>query len=189
MRCVASALVVLLLTAGVGYAADFVPLRGEPAVPFKFDAEDGHYMDLGLDSSCPANALRTKIHFIRLGKPTTQWRPGASIGLKSGEKSLYFHLWAKTFQPPYQADIIMYDNDKKVANVDFKATFGADDRVPVLVSWTPKGDVTVMAGEENHTVHLPGPVESVRLTGSTGAGEFDPLEVGRMDGAEACVAP
>ena len=178
----------LLLTAGAGAAADFVPLRGEPALPFKFDAEDGHYLDQALDASCPANALRTKIHFIRLGKPTTQWRPGASIGLKSGDKSLYFHLWTKTFQPPYQADIIMYDDDKKTANVDFTATFGADDHVPVLVTWTPKGDVSVTAGQETHTVSLKGPVDSLSLVGSTGAGEFDPVELGRIGGEDGCVA-
>ena len=179
----------LLLTAGAGAAADFVPLRGEQAMPFKFDAENGYFQQQVVDATCPANALRTRVHFIRLGKPTTRWLPGAIVGLKSGDKNLFFHLSAKTFQPPYQADIAMFDGEKKIAGIDFAATFGADDHVPVLVTWTPKGDVSVAVGEETHTLHLPGPVDSVYLAGSTGAGEFDPVEIGRIGGAGGCVAP
>lgn len=192
MRCATGALVVLLLTAGAGWGAEFVPFHRELAVPFKFDTKEGYFQAQGVDAACPANALRTKVHFIRLGQPTTKWRPGATIGLNSGDKKLFFHLWTKNYQPPYQADIVLFEDDKKTSEIAFTATFGADAPVPVLVTWTPKGDVSVTAGEETHIVHLLGPVDSVQLAGSTGAGEFDPVEVGRVGsegGSEACVAP
>ena len=172
----------LLLTAGAGAAADFVPLRGEQAMPFKFDAENGYFQQQVVDATCPANALRTRVHFIRLGKPGSGWRPRATIMLKFGGSFAAFYLSAKTFEPPLGAHIGTYTNEKQTSGADFTATFGMDDHVPVLVAWTRKGDVSVTVGDETRTMHMKVPVDSVFLSGSAGAGEFDPVEIGRIGG-------
>jgi hypothetical protein len=182
-----------LLAMFVGGAAADAPLERSTKLlgiralkPFAFDVQDGTYESQNVPLDCSINGIWLKARFTRLGKPSTKWTPGISLSIASVSTTAAIQIEAKNFEPPLQVGVVTFDlhSQTYLEHVRLYNTFDLETSVPVLASWSPDGLVTFNVGGETRTVNLKGPVLQATLSGSTAAGAFDPLEIGRIAGTE-----
>ena len=162
----------------------------------EFDTPDGHYQQWGSYVDCKANALRGILAFKRLGKPTTKWQPAIAVILQRGDvlannDVVKLSIVAPDFTPPFRArlEVDKVGPDKQLQAVlqiqDYAAAVEDDQAIPFSITWTAGGEVAASFGGETHGVSLQGPIDHIEVTGSSGAGVLDPLEVGIV-GELAC---
>ena len=157
---------------------------------FSFDAPDGTYSAQNVPLDCGTDAIWLKAHFTRLGTPKTKWAPLISLTIESSTTSATVRVLPENFEAPLDVEIVTVDLNAQtdVSQVVLYNKFGLDASVPVLASWSSDGLVTFNIGGETRVVHLKGPVLQASLTGCTGAGVFDPVEIGRISGTDPAVS-
>lgn len=159
---------------------EFTPDPGAAPGSFAFDKRDGKFAHLDVDVSCAVNAVRANVRFSRYGTRSTPWVPGVGVLLRHGKEILGLFVAAAEYRAPFTAELRRFDSDGKLIEARrFSATVGADGSFSFFARWTGDGELIASVGGETQSLSLGAPVEKLILSGYSGAGEFDPLEIGR----------
>jgi len=144
---------------------------------FAFDVPDGKYDSYESVVPPEANAFHAKISFIRLGKPTTPWKPEVGVAAGSGRYWVVLHVFARDFHLPFGAVLFLADGRSRKSVVQYSSEIGLHPSV--AFNWTSDGWVTATVDSETHSLFLGTTVKALRIEGSTGAGRFTEMSVGK----------
>ena len=172
IRLFAATALCLVLAMPAAAADQFEP-AGPPRT-FDFDTPDGHFLDDDTPVTCPINAVRGTVRFMRYGQATTTYVPGFNIILLRDAKpakrfvSMSFH--ARNFHPPFAVALRSASIAAIAAVKAFHDAVGADGVVTFLVSWSADGEVAGTSSGESLTADIGGYPDVIELEGYSGAG-------------------
>ena len=169
-----------------GTGADFVSV--ETLTPFAFDTPDGNHRTRRVPIDCHVNAIRARMHFSRFGRDTTESVPSMTISIESASKRVTLALFPIGFRPP----LYMMVQVSKAGQVEYRSVVSnitIKNPVTVVSSWTPDGRITFHVGHQMRAASADGPIVKATIRGSTGAGSYDPLELGTVGKVVATGAP
>jgi len=145
------------------------------AQSFRFDVDDGYYDNWSGRVSCPVNAIRGIVHFLRYGRPTTVWHPALVVFARAGhgrsERYVRLVFHAHAYRPPFAVDLDSgLDDTRALGHATFRIRPGSNSSFSFLMYWNASGEVTAEVGGENHTLPMGKRPNELEIDGSTGAG-------------------
>jgi hypothetical protein len=190
---------VLALSAAAAQAQEFKKIDGLLPNRAEFDVPDGYFQHWDADVGCKANALRMLVTFRRFGKPTTTWKPAVAVIFQYGNDEtrqdiVKFSLVAVSFAPPFRASLAIvratpqHPEGEYLQNENYAASFDGDGAIPISITWSADGDVAAVFDGEEHMISLHGPIDHIKIVGSSGAGVLEPLEIGAIGDPSAATS-
>ena len=182
---------VLALSAAAAQAQEFRKIDGLLPSRAEFDVPDGYFRHWDADVGCKANALRMLVTFTRFGKPTTAWKPAVAVIFQYGSDQTRqdiakFSLVAASFAPPFRASLAtmratpQHPDGEYLQNENYAASYEGDGAIPISITWSADGEVAATFDGEERTISLHGPIDHIKIVGSSGAGVLEPLEIGTI---------